>query len=279
MHKPDFLCVGAQKAGTTWLYHVLRENPDVWLGPFKEIQFFNALFVKSDAKWVGWHIKTSIQNAIRYSVNATRGNDFDLAYFRYLLRIADESTMFTEDWYSHIFSRGGDKVKGDISPAYCSLPAEGVDYVLRTQGAIPIIFLVRDPVDRALSQLRMNISRTRTGPPTTRPQWEALAANPEIAARSDYRQAIGNWLSRYPEHKLLFIPYGDIGKTPIEVLRQVERHIGADPSATYAKATERVYEGTKLELPPYVIEMIEQKFRPQSDYLEQTLGKAFASRV
>lgn len=36
---PDFICIGAQKAGTTWLYEQLRRHPDVWM-PGKEPNTF-----------------------------------------------------------------------------------------------------------------------------------------------------------------------------------------------------------------------------------------------
>ena len=32
----DFLCVGAQKAGTTWMFVVMRESPGVFVPPIKE---------------------------------------------------------------------------------------------------------------------------------------------------------------------------------------------------------------------------------------------------
>jgi len=38
---PDFLVIGAQKAGTTWLFQNLRMHPQVWLPPEKEIHFFD----------------------------------------------------------------------------------------------------------------------------------------------------------------------------------------------------------------------------------------------
>lgn len=52
MKGPDFICIGEQKCGTTWLYHMLRQHPMVEL-PKKEIHFFNDAF--------GFHIgdKTS----------------------------------------------------------------------------------------------------------------------------------------------------------------------------------------------------------------------------
>jgi hypothetical protein len=39
---PDFMCIGAERAGTSWLYVNLKYHPEVWLPPVKEIRFFNA---------------------------------------------------------------------------------------------------------------------------------------------------------------------------------------------------------------------------------------------
>ena len=37
---PDFMCIGAQKAGTTWFYHQVRAHPEICV-PRKEIGFFD----------------------------------------------------------------------------------------------------------------------------------------------------------------------------------------------------------------------------------------------
>jgi hypothetical protein len=39
---PDFLCVGAQKGGTSWLYRELERHPDFWMPPVKELQYLKA---------------------------------------------------------------------------------------------------------------------------------------------------------------------------------------------------------------------------------------------
>ncbi len=39
-HKPDFIGIGAQKAGTSWLTACLRAHPQIWM-PMKEIGFFS----------------------------------------------------------------------------------------------------------------------------------------------------------------------------------------------------------------------------------------------
>jgi len=38
---PTFIGVGAQRAGTTWLYHCLKEHPEIYMSEDKELRFFN----------------------------------------------------------------------------------------------------------------------------------------------------------------------------------------------------------------------------------------------
>src|SRR3954468_14258251 len=45
MTLPNFLIIGAQKAGTTSLYYYLKRHPDVFMSAVKEPQFFAADFV------------------------------------------------------------------------------------------------------------------------------------------------------------------------------------------------------------------------------------------
>src|SRR5205085_9115453 len=40
---PDFLCMGAQRAGTGWLYEQLRNHPDFWMPPLKELHYFDRI--------------------------------------------------------------------------------------------------------------------------------------------------------------------------------------------------------------------------------------------
>jgi hypothetical protein len=48
---PDFICVGAQRAATTWLHNCLQEHPDISLPEGKELHFFNAHYDKG----LGWY--------------------------------------------------------------------------------------------------------------------------------------------------------------------------------------------------------------------------------
>ncbi|VAX29024.1 hypothetical protein MNBD_NITROSPIRAE02-1207 [hydrothermal vent metagenome] len=50
---PNFLCIGTYRAGTTWLYRVLKEHPDIFLPDEKELMFFSHHYDKG----VGWYEK------------------------------------------------------------------------------------------------------------------------------------------------------------------------------------------------------------------------------
>ncbi|MEO9945223.1 sulfotransferase [Paraglaciecola sp.] len=41
---PKFICIGAQRAGTTWLHECLSEHPDVYVPPEKELHFFDRFY-------------------------------------------------------------------------------------------------------------------------------------------------------------------------------------------------------------------------------------------
>lgn len=56
---PDFLVIGAQKAGTTTLFALLRKHPHIYLPPQKEVQFFSndELF----ARGVDWYAEENFR--------------------------------------------------------------------------------------------------------------------------------------------------------------------------------------------------------------------------
>jgi len=55
---PEFLGIGAQKSGTTWLYENLKKHPQLYLPKTKEIHFFDWHFYKS-INWYCQHFKNA----------------------------------------------------------------------------------------------------------------------------------------------------------------------------------------------------------------------------
>lgn len=57
---PDFLVLGAQKAGSTWFTKNLRAHPDIFM-PLKEVRFFTREFDRG-ANWYAPHFEAAEQN-------------------------------------------------------------------------------------------------------------------------------------------------------------------------------------------------------------------------
>src|SRR6266699_2882921 len=99
---PDFLCVGAQKGGTSWLYRQLEPHPDFWMPPVKELHYFNELS------------KTP-------SVASARArDDRDRSFLESIRRLSARSYIDLDD-YARLFAPKGSLISGDITPAYSML--------------------------------------------------------------------------------------------------------------------------------------------------------------
>src|SRR5690606_22338115 len=110
----------------------------------------------------------------------------------------------TDAWYASLFRSCGDRVAGDITPAYSILGPAEVAHVARLMPAAMIILILRDPVERAWSHARMD--RARVGwpfnhigrAPNTEVPFELLQKHfdSEFATlRGDYPRMLGIWRS------------------------------------------------------------------------------------
>jgi hypothetical protein len=265
---PKFLCIGVQKAATSWLWVQLRSRPDVWMPPVKELHFFDHLFVPENRKWTGWHIKTHIGKTIKW--HRENGKDSG-PYFDYLQGLLAED-MFTEEWYRRAYSlpAARNKLTGDVTPEYCMISKKGVEYVRSLLGDIKIIIMVRDPVDRALSQIRMNAKNQKVDlASASLEQWMALAKDPVIYTRARYSEFIPLWQDLFGRQRFLILPYTDVGKNPTAVLERVEAFLDL-ASGRYADATTKVYETSnkQAQVPERVVEHLEEQLSSENYYFE-----------
>lgn len=274
---PDFLCIGAQKAGTTWLHAMLRQHEDVYLGPLKEYQFFNTLFNPLHKRWTRGHARKGIANQIRKYVKESDG--LDQEYIKFLADLYQEDSLLTLPWYQKIFSYkdGVGKCKGDITPEYCTIGKNGIEYIANNIGAPKIIYMVRDPYLRALSHFRMNISRGVFKSLDEQSLMKEVE-NPNLKDRGDYKKYIPEWESHFGKEAMLYIPFGDVASNPTGTMRLVESHLGITKK-TYKGADEIVHSGKKINIPESVRKKIKDSVREQEAFLLDHFGKNFVSRI
>ena len=106
MQRALILGIGAQRAGSTWLFDYLVRHPQVFTSPVKELHFFDAYFLpQMRAKWQE-RVATQIQRLER---RARRGvkripvlqawqqwHDDPIGYFRYFAELAGEKQFVCE---------------------------------------------------------------------------------------------------------------------------------------------------------------------------------------
>ncbi|TNC44207.1 sulfotransferase domain-containing protein [Rubellimicrobium rubrum] len=215
MPVPTFLCVGAQEAGTSWFRSMLEQHPSVYLPPLKEIHFFDYIHLPHHRNWVASNFAASLKHLRR------QGGDVD--YLDRLERLPRE----TDEWYAAVFGdpRAHGRLCGEITPAYSILSQVGIEHVHRLNPDIRIIFIIRDPVDRALAQLKANAAQAGLD----RVPEDILERGPTmrgVIARSAYHANIEHWEKVVPPEQILYLPYRMIALDPGRFMAEVEHFLG-----------------------------------------------------
>jgi len=203
---PDFLVIGAAKAGTTALFKAIGRHPRVFLPSAKEPRYF--AYPDAPPAFKGPY----------GAVNSRRV----LADRATYLRIFDgcPSTHLT-------FEASNEYLVSERAPAAAA----------RQIPSARLIVMLRHPVERAFSQF---LHLTAEGHETSRTfaeAWEACEAR--IAAgwmpvfnyrlRGFYGAQLTRWLEHFPREQLLVLFYEDWRARPADVLAQVWRHVGLEP--------------------------------------------------
>ena len=74
MTLPNFMCLGAAKSGTTTLYDILRQHPDIYIPAFKEPHFFD--IPENYKNGIEWYKRNYFRNANKKIIA-----DFTPSYF------------------------------------------------------------------------------------------------------------------------------------------------------------------------------------------------------
>ena len=265
---PEIVCFGAQKSGTSWLFSNVVQNPGVWEPPLKEMHFFNYLPGRS-----GWIVSGHKQRLSRRRASCIAkadkaGADHAASLLRY--------PMMTEEWYRAAYAPCPQDLKTiDVTPAYALLDSSGHDRMEKLLGKhFKGIFLVRDPVGRAISAIRGSVSKNGQ-PPRTHDDWMNAFRSPPVTKRNDYSSVIKK-LDHHLGERVLYLPFGRIRRDPVGVLRDIEDHCDL-PAGDYKSADRPRHESLKFPMPDSVAEVIREKLEVQYNFLILRFGREFCS--
>lgn len=208
-----FVGVGAQKAGTTWLHDQLVLHPQVALPERKEVHYFDSVCPTRTGSSFGRFYTRRIRKAIEVGrldrvENLLEVLDViftgDRAYREYLGRTAGPET----------------RVIGEITPGYAGLEQAGFDRMRDALDDPRIVFVMRDPLSRYWSAVRMGTP----DPDRLVSAFETLIDMAGHWARCDYETTIRILDDTFSE--VLYLFYEDLFNET--TLRRLATFLGVD---------------------------------------------------
>jgi len=210
---PDFLVIGAQRAGTTWLHRVLRQHPSLWLPPVKELHYFDRLETT----------RTILDPKERRRVGLKQLLSLDPWLVSYWLRAR------SDEWYARLFRDAKAKglVAGEITPAYATLDETVLRRIKGLNDNIKLIFVMRDPVERAWSAVN-NAAKKGIDASTVEKSIKR-ARESGAAARSAYGDTIRRLEAVFPASQVHYCFFEDLRDRPEALTSDLFSFIGVAP--------------------------------------------------
>ena len=209
---PDFLIIGAQKCGTTWLHRSLEQHPSIRMPPGKDGGFF----------------------CYRSTRTTSATEEYASQFFREPHeRIAGESTA------AYFWTRSGSMWARQPEGFEEDIPRR----IRETLGAeTKLLLCLRNPVERAVSAWLHHVAQGTLGLETP---LLGVGRALGIIDMGFYSRHLENWLRHFPlENFYIMVIEDDIVHKPLTTLRKVYDFLGVSDSAGLVQPTQRVYPGT-----------------------------------
>jgi hypothetical protein len=250
--KPDFIIIGAQKAGTTSLFEYLRSHPGLSLPHKKEIHYFDDNLHRGET-WYRSHFPTRF----RKFLNSSR----------------DRTTL-----------------SGEATPYYLFHPLVP-QRVHQLVPDARLIVLLRNPIDRAYSQYQLEVragfeslsfeDALAAEKDRLEDETEKLLADDRYISyvhkrfsyvtRGFYLQQILRWLEYFSRDQLLILRSEDFFENPYPILAEVVQFLGLDPWNP-GKLTP-YNQGGYSDIAPAVRQRLQTVFEPHNQHLFEFLGR------
>ena len=280
--KPHFLCIGAPKTATTWLNYCLSQHSQIWIPPFKELNFFTR-YENSFNQF----LRTCYLDLTRFAKETIKGNRtmkpyylfyyiwrdlpllnyplfmlFHIITYPYVLyrgvkTKSDNLNWYTkfllgrlkkinpEKWYVSLFEPTRKQICGEFTTGYCRLSDSSIDYMLSFNRNMRIIYLIRNPIERDWSATNM----LTASKPHSSQLFLDIGINPRgIFPSSDYLGTLKRYLKYVAPENFFLGFYEDILFNQNRFMAALQEFLGVSEENIIHKPrhTGR-YKGIKLE--------------------------------
>jgi hypothetical protein len=266
------ICVGATKSGTSWIYEQLAGHPDCHFRTIKELHYFNTLQSgRPEARIRGQNaekarLKQRLAEAAPWEKPRLRRRIADL---RDWVKVLSDRAENIEAYRGYLLAgRDGQAVVGEVTPAYATLPQETLQRMAGMAEDVRIVYLMRDPVARMWSHVRMLARRDNPAPEqygalVARKFDYVLANDPVMEQRGDYAAALDKLRAAVAPGRLLAMFSEDLMTQA--GMDRLWRFLGVGPvEADFAR---RIHEGVPLAMTDDQRARARAALMPQYEYV------------
>ncbi len=305
-NKTVFIGIGAQKAGTTWLNDTLLKYENVATPHIKELHYFDVKWLDKDINPVVIYksrakelqkISEKVSQVIQDKCNTlmleenqrTDSKDkkriFDDSYLSSFKlknkceRIIDLANVLSikndRDYIDYLAKIGLYKdIVGEISPSYSLLPIESFSHIKTLIPHAKIIFLMRDPIDRFISQLKFKGKRHASRglkEYDVLGNFEKMLNEETFISRSDYEVVIEKIQKIFnPDYILILFYEKLLDENTVGEYRKIESYLGLkekEEDEILSWKDVRLNETKKIEIPDMLKRKAGVKFKGVYDYI------------
>lgn len=273
---PHFVCIGAPKAGTTWLYANLRRHPQIWLPPIKEIHFWDRPRTPYllDMIHPSPRRRFLFRRWLRPAFAAALRRPRELGWLTRFFLLPRSET-----WYRALFTPAPAQIAGDITPGYAPLDRCQVEQIFDHAPDARVIYLMRHPVDRMWSHAAMFFERYGNSglARASEKQVEWFLEWSVAHAYSDYLSTLRVWESVYADRRLFYGFFEELEKDPSDLFRRICRFLGVDdsPARVPPSVTGRVHARHYPPIPPHLARRLARRYHPMLQSLHAHLKSPY----
>ena len=257
---PDFLMIGPQRTGTTWLSRYLVQHPDVFIPAEKELYYFNylmeqgALFHSTKLTWYLHKFEPSMRDFLR--LNGMN------------LKMMGRLPKTSLDWFQYKKAR----VFGEATASYAAMDESLIAEVLTLNPHIKIMMMVRNPIERAWSHAKKDLLKARKRSLKDVPfsEFSAFYQRDYQKRCGQYQSMIALWEKYVDKDCFLIQKFSDVKENPTKLFDRVCEFLEVTPMADSLMQHKQVVNPTqRTKLPQAHQALLESLFADEISYLQQ----------
>lgn len=256
--KVDFIGIGAQKSGTTWLFNCLNQIDQFTLPPQKEFHYFS-------------------KNP-KYPSKNHLSSFWSKSFHHKKLFLKKLFLEKNDKWYLSKFENLNG-FTGEITPAYSMLDEKDIKHMYELLPDVKLIFLVRNPIDRAWSAYKSIHKKelTKSSSLDNQKIIKYMKKNSQIL-RSNYLRTIDLYSKSFQDNQILVCFFDAITNHPELLIKDIADHIcGKDKIIiNHLNFNKKVNPSIKIDMPEEVHNYLKLFYHDQIKELSETYGGYFS---